>query len=167
MFTIFLFKSLGHLQLFYDPMDRSPQGSYVYGISQATILEWVAISFSGGSSRPRDRTHISCVGRKILYHWATREALSSTWELVKNANSQNPPQTINQKWCDRAQQPSLTTPSGDAAAQYSLTPTALAKSKQFLLYFVLKHLGEEWLERNFIKIFQTLQRETRKKIWQI
>ena len=41
-------------------MDVSPPGSSVYGISQARILEWVAISSSRGSSQPRDRTHISC-----------------------------------------------------------------------------------------------------------
>ena len=43
------------------PMDCSPQGSSVYGISQARILEWVAISSSRGSSWPRDRTHVSCI----------------------------------------------------------------------------------------------------------
>ena len=37
----------------------SPPGSSVHGILQARILEWVAISFSRGSSRPRDRTPIS------------------------------------------------------------------------------------------------------------
>ena len=37
-----------------DPMDCSPPGSSVYGILQARILEWVAISFSRGFSRPRD-----------------------------------------------------------------------------------------------------------------
>ena len=37
-----------------DPMDCSPPGFSVYGISQARILEWVAISFSRGSSQPRD-----------------------------------------------------------------------------------------------------------------
>ena len=40
----------------YDPMDCSPPGSSVHGILQARILEWVAISFSRGSSRPRDQT---------------------------------------------------------------------------------------------------------------
>ena len=39
---------------------------------KARILEWVAISFSRGSSQTRDQTHISCIGRWILYHWATR-----------------------------------------------------------------------------------------------
>ena len=60
-----------------NPMDCSPPGSSVHGISQARILEWVAMPFSRGSSWPRDRTHVSCIagtGRQIPYHWATREA---------------------------------------------------------------------------------------------
>ena len=52
-------------------MDDGPPGSSVHRISQARILKWVVISFSRGSSRPRDQTHISSDGR-ILYHWATR-----------------------------------------------------------------------------------------------
>ena len=59
-----------------NPMDCSPPGSSVHGISQARILEWVAIPLSWGPSRPRVRTHISCIGRWILYHWATWEALT-------------------------------------------------------------------------------------------
>ena len=43
-------------------MDYCPPGSSVHGISQARILEWVAISFSGGSSWPKDWTCLSCVG---------------------------------------------------------------------------------------------------------
>ena len=39
-----------------DPMDCGPSGSSVHGILQARILEWVAIPFSRGSSKPRDRT---------------------------------------------------------------------------------------------------------------
>ena len=49
--------------------------SSVHGIFQARILEWVAISFSRGSSRPKDRTCVSCIGRCILYHCANWEAL--------------------------------------------------------------------------------------------
>ena len=56
-----------------EPMDYSPPGSSVHGISQARILEWVAIS-SKGSSQPRDRTHVSCIDRWILYHRTTWEA---------------------------------------------------------------------------------------------
>ena len=40
----------------------------VHGIIQARILQWVVISFSRGSSWYRDQTHISCIGRQILYH---------------------------------------------------------------------------------------------------
>ena len=48
-----------------DPMDAS--GSSVHGISQARILEWVAISYSRGSSQSRNWTCVSCIGRWILY----------------------------------------------------------------------------------------------------
>ena len=58
----------------WTPMD--PPGSSVHGVSQARILKWVAISFSMGSSRPRDGTYISSPGREILYCWASREARS-------------------------------------------------------------------------------------------
>ena len=51
---------------FQDPNDCSPPGSSVHGILQARILECFAISFSRGSSQPRDRTHISYIGRQIL-----------------------------------------------------------------------------------------------------
>ena len=54
-----------------DPVDCSPQRSSVHEILQARILEWVAISFSKGSSQPEDQTHISCAGRRVLYSRAT------------------------------------------------------------------------------------------------
>ena len=56
-----------------DPMDCRPPASSVHGVLQARILEWVAMPSSRGSSHPRDRTcmsWVSCIGRKILYHWA-------------------------------------------------------------------------------------------------
>ena len=57
-----------------DPMDCSLPGFSVHGIFQARILEWAAISFSRGSSRPRDQTQVSrTVGRHFTV-WATREA---------------------------------------------------------------------------------------------
>ena len=59
-----------------NPMDCSLPGSSVHGIFQARILEWVAISSSRGSSQLRDQTHVSCIGRQTLYHWATWEAIS-------------------------------------------------------------------------------------------
>ena len=57
-------------QMFCSPMDHSPPAFTVHGIFQAKILEWVGISFSRGSSRPRDLLHC----RWILYCWGTKEA---------------------------------------------------------------------------------------------
>ena len=51
-----------------NPMDCGPPGSSVHEITQGRILEWIAISFSMGTIRPRDRTCVSCIGRQILYH---------------------------------------------------------------------------------------------------
>ena len=48
------------------PMDYSPPGSCVHGISQARILEWVVISFSRGSSRTRGWTHVSCTASRFF-----------------------------------------------------------------------------------------------------
>ena len=62
-----------------DPMDCSSSGSSVHGIFQARILEWVAVSYSKGSSQPRDRTRVSCgfcIGRWIPYHCTPGEGHS-------------------------------------------------------------------------------------------
>ena len=62
----------------WDPMDHSLPGSSIHGCFQARMLEWVAISYSRGSSRPRDWSRgccISCIGRRILYHRAMWKAL--------------------------------------------------------------------------------------------
>ena len=58
-----------------NPMDCSLPGFSVHGIFQARVLERVAISFSRGSSWPRNQTHVSCVGGRCFTFWATREAL--------------------------------------------------------------------------------------------
>ena len=90
------------LWLFVTPMDWSPPGSSVHGIFQARISEWVIISFSQGSSRPRDRTHISCIsyiGRCFLYHCNTCD-VDYTWLFtsipaisLKSNNHNNHPST--------------------------------------------------------------------------
>ena len=55
-------------------MDCRPPGSSVHRISQARILEWTAISFSRGSSQPKDGTHISYIALGFFYHWTTWKA---------------------------------------------------------------------------------------------
>ena len=69
-----------------DPMDCSPPGSSVHGIFQTRILEWVAMPFSRGSSQLRDWTSVSydsCIGRRVLYHWAPWEALIDSFHQIK------------------------------------------------------------------------------------
>ena len=56
------------------PWTASRQAPLSMGILQARVLEWVSISFSRGSSWPRDRTHIFYIGRCILYRWAIWES---------------------------------------------------------------------------------------------
>ena len=58
-----------------DPVDCSLPGSSLHGLLQARVLEWVVISFSKGSSQPRDRTWVSCIAGRRFNLWATREAL--------------------------------------------------------------------------------------------
>ena len=67
-----------------DPVDYSPPGSSVHGILRARILEWVAISFSRGSSRPRNRTQVSRIAGRHFNLWATREAHDSSKALSKD-----------------------------------------------------------------------------------
>ena len=57
-----------------DPMDCTLPGSSVLGILQARILEWVAMSFSRGPSRPRNRTCVSCIAGRFFTDLAMREA---------------------------------------------------------------------------------------------
>ena len=63
-------KSQSLVQLFCDLIDYSLLGFFVHGISQARILEWVAISFSRGSSWPRDQTHMGMCAAHMLSHSA-------------------------------------------------------------------------------------------------
>ena len=61
-------QSLSRVRLFATPWTVTPQAPLSMGLFQARILEWVAISISRGSSQPRDRTWVSCIDRRILYH---------------------------------------------------------------------------------------------------
>ena len=58
-----------------DPMDCSLPGSSIHGTFQAIVLEWIAISFSRGSSQPRDQTQVSHIVDRRFTVWATREVI--------------------------------------------------------------------------------------------
>ena len=65
-------RMLSHIHLFATPWNIAHRAPLVHGIFQARILEWVAISFSRGSSWPRDRTRVSCVSctdKQVLFFW--------------------------------------------------------------------------------------------------
>ena len=70
-----------------NPMDCSPPGSSVYGILQARILEWVAISFSTASSWPRNWIQVCCVAGRFftncsLYYAILYRTLGHLWVLL-------------------------------------------------------------------------------------
>ena len=57
-------------------MDCSPPGSSVHGIFQASLLEWVAISFARGSSQPEDQTHVSHNAGRFFTNYVISKALN-------------------------------------------------------------------------------------------
>ena len=69
------------------PRGLWPIGSSIHGILQARILEWVAISFSRGSPRPRDQTQVSRIAGRCFKLWATREAQSEKKGMPKNVQT--------------------------------------------------------------------------------
>ena len=66
-------KSLSRVLTLCDPMDCTLPGSSVHGIFQAIVLKWIAISFSRGSSWPRDQTQVSHIVDRRFTVWAIRE----------------------------------------------------------------------------------------------
>ena len=82
-------------------------GFSVHGILQARILKWVAISYSRGSSQPRDETYVSrvsCVGRQVLYHCATWEAQSI---IIDDNHSEEGMGMERAEWVSRLEQANL------------------------------------------------------------
>ena len=62
-----------------DPMDSNLPGSSVHGIFQTIVLEWIAISFSKGSSQTRDGTQVSHIVDSRFTVWVTREVQRKTF----------------------------------------------------------------------------------------
>ena len=70
---------LSHVWLFCEPVDCSLPGSFVHGILQIRILEFVGMPFSRGSSWPRDWTQVSHTAGRFFTIWATRLSLGIRW----------------------------------------------------------------------------------------
>ena len=66
-----------------DPMDCSLPGSSVHGIFKGRVLKWVAISFSKGSSRPRDQARVSWVVGRCFYYLSHQGNLKQVLSLKK------------------------------------------------------------------------------------
>ena len=77
----------------YDPMDCGPPCPSIHGILQERTVEWLAITSSRGSSRPRDQTWVSWIAGRFFTIWATREAplnvQMQTWCLQKHFDNLN------------------------------------------------------------------------------
>ena len=73
-------------------------GSSIHGILQARILEWVAISFSRGSSQSKVRTPVSYTCRQLLYHWAIWEAHSGLLFSLKKEGDSDTCYSIHEAW---------------------------------------------------------------------
>jgi len=67
-----------------DPMDCSPPDSPVLGISQARILEWVAVSFSSGSTHPGIKPTSYASAGRFFTCLAIREVFSSIHDFLNN-----------------------------------------------------------------------------------
>ena len=65
-----------------DPMDCSPPGSAVHGILQASVLDWVAMPFSRGSTLPKEQTGISCIVSCIAHGFFTAEPLTTLFIFI-------------------------------------------------------------------------------------
>ena len=77
-------ESINHLcPTLCDPLDCRLPGSSVHGILQARVLEWVAISYSRGSSWPMDGSQVSYIAGRFFTFWATGEAqLQILWRKL-------------------------------------------------------------------------------------
>ena len=82
-----------------NPIDCSLPDSSIHGIFQARILEWVASSFSRGSSRSRDQTQVSHIAGRCFTTWATREA-QCLWSTHNCQSSCQEVQTASHHLCE-------------------------------------------------------------------
>ena len=85
-----------------DSLDYSLPGSSVHGICQARILEWVAIAFSWGSSRPRDQSqvaYVSCIAGRFFTNWAIEEACLLPLITLGRSSGFWVPWAVNNPFC--------------------------------------------------------------------
>ena len=117
-----------------NPMNCYLPGSPVHEIFQARILEWVATSSSRRSSPPMDQTLVSCVsciGKQILYHRATRELFS-----LETPNQQR---TWLSKWCIGKESSHKAEDAGDSGSNPQSVRSPWRRKWQRLQFSCLKN----------------------------
>ena len=123
-----------------NPIDCSLPGSSVHGIFQARILEWVAISFSRGSSQPRDQTQVSPTAGRLFTMWATRKAQSESRSVVSNSLQ---PHGLYSPW----NSPGQNTRVGSLSLLQGIFPTQVSNPGflhcRWILY-QLSYKGSQW-----------------------
>ena len=117
-------------------MDCSPPGSFVRGISQARILEWVAMPSPRGSSQPRNRTQVSPIAGRFFAVWVIRE-----WETARKLHS------CNQSHCYQAMSLSLFT---------GIRPSPILKASSSLLTSV-RFMDQNSMSRCFNSCWRDLR----------
>ena len=110
-----------------DSLRPHKPGSSVHGILQSRIVEWVAIPFSRGSSKPWDWTQVSCIAGRFFASWATRVEINYLISLIAETQKKTLYMDIT-RW---------STPKSDWL--YSLQP------KMEKLYTVSKKKTRSWL----------------------
>ena len=112
-------------------MNCSLPGSSIHGIFQARILDWVAISFSRGSSRPRYRTQVSGTAGRLFTIWATREAT----QKISGQHTIYPAQKLGAPRATSSGDLQVSSPDGEAMLAWGynlpLTPKTLSLLDSF------------------------------------
>ena len=121
-------------------MDCSLPGSSVHGIFQAIVVEWITISFSRGSSQPRDRTQVSRIVDRHFTIWATREVSveSSKTKSKKNFNFLSCEMRLGWEWPQWPRKGTELTHRGNAQA---LDPYNL-RTEPWVLYLIIFLMGQ-------------------------
>ena len=138
-----------------DPMDYSLPGSSVYGILQARILEWGAISFSKESSWPWDGIWVSCIAGGFFTLWATQGSLClPTWSIYLSI-------TRDYAWFGNKYPAGPSPWAAERSTYFSLTVQCFSDLKEACAQFsVLLNLWLQWrlcsqgVVRMWLVIFQ-------------
>ena len=128
---------------------------FFHGILQARILEWVAISFSRGSSWPRKWTQISCSAGRFFTDWATRE--TPKWQLLSHVDSLQP-QGLYSPW----NSPGQNTGVGSRSLLQAIFPTQGLNLRLLHCRHIIYQLSDQgspiwwvyWIKTNTLLMFE-------------